>query len=1136
MRLTRYPSAVANRPLRQRSSRSARVRLAIRAGAILLIVLVVAVVAAVALVLSGPTEVGFVRDRIASTLQRSLGDNYSVNVARAVIDIDPVLGLVVRVDNIDVRDSTKAVVAHVPSTRLSIDPLSLLRFRVEIHQVELSGAEISFARTIDGAVRLGNAETVQPGGTAGTTSAAAAAAPATPTAVPSASASTGGFPDLFAALRIIDSGVEPPIDAAVKAGFERLALVDSTIFVWDASLQQQRRFPSTDLNIVVDPATSALAINFATSGFSGRWSATIDREIDASTGGHALSVVFSQLTVADVLPGLGNPDSPVFADIPLYGRANVRFDRNGDVAAASARLDLGAGVIKLVKERASVLLDEATLKLRWDIASQALIVDPSTFFFGNTRGVVTGRIAPDGDPAERRYNFRFDSPGAILAPEDSGEPPMVAQRISVTGKADFKQKLLSISNFAIVAPNASIAAAGSLGFEGATPSLALAASFSPMTIGALKQMWIPFIAPDARRWVLEHVSQGRLVSGRFEAAVPAGMMWGPEPVRLPDDAMHLDLRIEDATFTTFGELPAITKASGNIVLAGSTFGVDLDKGEAKLPSGIVTVEAGAFAVPNLAQRPADGHIELQLSGNAAALGEVADSAPLNALQHENMSPKDLSGDATASVSVRLALRDTITEADVDWKVVVNTNNVSSKAPIEGRVLTAANVAITATPDAVTVYGRAKIDGIDADVSMAFPGENGAGEPAGDQRQVRVLLDDTARKRLGVNLDDILSGTMSALITDVTGGQHYDLDLHRARVVLPGLGWSKGIGVPATLGFDLIPTDEGYTVDNLKLSGDGFGFTGSAKLDKSYNLVSADIDNLALHKGDSIAIKLTRGRAGIGINARGTSFDLRGLMAQVRDNNEHAGGFPDLALNASVDELVGFNQETIHSATLNLVSVGGEMQKISFAGKLDDSQISLDYVVTPSGTTLNASTTDAGRLLSFTNLYTRVAGGYATITGQADPNGPMLGAMDLANFDVVNEPAMKELNPNRVESGGSVARIRFDRMVARYRATEGSIAIEDALLRSANIGATFTGRYDLPTAHLSLTGTYLPAYALNNLFGRIPLLGLALGGGAQGGLIGVTFKIEGPITEPHVFINPLSAVAPGIFRKIFEFQQ
>ena len=38
-----------------------------------------------------------------------------------------------------------------------------------------------------------------------------------------------------------------------------------------------------------------------------------------------------------------------------------------------------------------------------------------------------------------------------------------------------------------------------------------------------------------------------------------------------------------------------------------------------------------------------------------------------------------------------------------------------------------------------------------------------------------------------------------------------------------------------------------------------------------------------------------------------------------------------------------------------------------------------------------------------------------------------------------------------------------------------------------------------------------------------------------GLIGVTFKVEGPIDAPRVFVNPLSAVAPGILRKIFEYR-
>jgi len=1029
----------------------------------------------------------------------------------------------------------------------------LFRFRVEIKQVELSGAELSFVRDADGAVRLGNADSVQPqpsappapvAPTANTpTTGAAGTAPPSATASPGAAppaGSSGGFPDLFAALHIIDRGIEPPIDAAVKAGFQRLALVDGTIVVADAASHVRRRFASTDLNIVVDPATSALSINFATSGYGGRWTATVDRELDASTGGHVLSVLFSQLTVADVLPGLGDPNSPIVADIPLYGRAHVSFDKDGAIQDADARLDLGAGIIKFVKERSSVLLDEATVKLRWDIANRALIIDPSTFFFGDTRGVVTGRVVPDGDPASRRYHFDFESPGAILAPRDSGEPPMVAQRISVSGNADFNQQLLTIDNFTIATPNASVAAAGSFGFEGTTPSMAMAASFSPMTIAALKQIWPPFIAGDARRWVMEHVTGGRLISGRFDAAVPAGMMWTREPVRMPDDAMHLNLHFDDLSFKTFGKLPAITKASVNVVLAGSTLGVDIDKGEATVPAGTVTVDAGAFAVNNLARRPANGIIEMELSGSAAALGEIADSDPLFALTSKNISAAGLSGDGTASVSVRLPLRDNLTESDIDWKVTVNAKNLASKSPIDGHTVSAADVAVTSTPEAVTVYGRAKLDGVDADVSMAFP--LGAGTTAaGDARQIRVLLDDQARKRLGVALDEVLSGTMTALVTDVAGGQHYDLDMARARLVLPGLGWSKGIGVPAKLSFDLKPTDAGYDVNNLVFAGDGFGFSGSAKIDKSYNLLSADIAQLSLHKGDSIAIRLTRGTSGFGINATGASFDLRGLMTHVRDHADQAGGFPDLALNANITHVIGFNQQVIDNAKLDLVSVGGETQKLVFSGQLGGSQLSLNYAVSPAGgTTLNASATDAGALLSFTDLYTRVSGGYATINGQGAPNGPMIGSMELSNFDVVNEPAMRQLAPNgtspeNTRAGFNPNRVHFERMVARFQKNQGSIAIEDALLRSASVGATFAGRYDLPTTHISLTGTYLPAYALNNLFGRIPVIGLALGGGSRGGLIGVTFKIDGPIDEPHVFINPLSAVAPGIFRKIFEFQ-
>ena len=1122
MRTAQYPSEQVARPLRQRPPRR---QLAVRVILIALIVVLAAFFGAMLLVVTGPTDFGIARDRIASIIARQLGPGYTVEIRRAVLDVDPVLGLVVRADDLDVRDSSNVVVAHVPATRFAIDAYGLLAFRAEVKQVELTNPEFAFVRD-GGALYLGNANTAHP-----QSGPVEATVPLSEAEIDSAD---GGFPDLLAGLYIMDRGIEPQLQAAIARGFERFAVVSGTVTIFDRQSGTQRRFPGTDLNVALDQTTSGLTATFATSGYGGRWTAQIDREIDANSGSHVLSALFSQLTIADIFPQLGDDEHLLNADIPLYGRASIRFSPDGSVEDATARLDLGAGTITFGEARETLLLDEATVRLHWDIPRKTLVLEPSTVYFGETRGVVSGKVYPTGDPADRRYAFEFTSPGAVLAPRDSGLPPMIAQRLAASGVLDLKARILNVENAVITANNASVAAAGTMGFDGPTPSLAMAATFSPMSAATLKQIWVPLIAPGARRWVMKHVMAGQLASGRFEAAIPAGVLWTGKRPRLPDEALRLNLRVENAQFTTFGKLPPISNASGNIVVSGSTVGIDLEKGEIHTPAGTVSLDNGVFAVPNTAKRPADGLIELQLSGDAAALGAVSDADPIHALSRRKLAPGDLSGKGTVSVSVRLPLRDGLTDADVDWKAVVNTQDVASRKPVEGREVSNANVALTITPDEVAVYGKARIDGVGADVSMSFP-LGAVGENAGDRR-VRLVLDDAARKRFGVGLDEVLSGTIAAQVTDGAGaGQHYDLDLRRARVVLPGIGWTKGIGVPATLTFDMKPAQGGYAVENLVLRGDGFGFSGSAQLDESYGLASANIDRLSLRAGDSVALKLTRGKNGYAITARGDSFDMRGMIGHVRDRNDQAGGFPDLAINARIGRLVGYNNEEIRDASLTLVSVGGETQKLAFTGKLGGDDLNLDFAVEPGGTTLTGTARDAGRLMRFTDIYTRMRGGVLSVEGKAGRSGPLVGSLQVDGFDVQNEPAMERVVVNNAE-GFNPRSVHFDRMVARFRRTDRVLTIEDALLAGAAVGATFSGRYELSSTNLSITGTYLPAYAFNNLFSQIPIIGLALGGGMREGLIGVTFKIEGPIAQPQVFFNPLSAVAPGIFRKIFEFQR
>jgi hypothetical protein len=92
-----------------------------------------------------------------------------------------------------------------------------------------------------------------------------------------------------------------------------------------------------------------------------------------------------------------------------------------------------------------------------------------------------------------------------------------------------------------------------------------------------------------------------------------------------------------------------------------------------------------------------------------------------------------------------------------------------------------------------------------------------------------------------------------------------------------------------------------------------------------------------------------------------------------------------------------------------------------------------------------------------------------------------------------------------------------------------------VLRGPLIGTTFQGTVYDKDSNIDMTGTFMPAYGLNRIFGELPLVGIILGNGRDRGLIGVTYRLHGKSADPSLQINPLSIIAPGIFRQIFEFR-
>ncbi|MGE0856998.1 MAG: hypothetical protein AB7L18_12990, partial [Hyphomicrobiaceae bacterium] len=47
------------------------------------------------------------------------------------------------------------------------------------------------------------------------------------------------------------------------------------------------------------------------------------------------------------------------------------------------------------------------------------------------------------------------------------------------------------------------------------------------------------------------------------------------------------------------------------------------------------------------------------------------------------------------------------------------------------------------------------------------------------------------------------------------------------------------------------------------------------------------------------------------------------------------------------------------------------------------------------------------------------------------------------------------------------------------------------------------------------------------------VGQILSGPRGEGIFGITFAVQGAMADPQVIVNPLSLVAPGIFREVFQ---
>lgn len=752
------------------------------------------------------------------------------------------------------------------------------------------------------------------------------------------------------------------------------------------------------------------------------------------------------------------------------------------------------------------------------------------------------------------YRFELVSRNAVSTPENSSEAPLPFG-VRIAGRLMQDASRVDFNDLSVKTDAGELYGQGRMIFGHGSPAMIFLLRIPSMPVGHAKQLWPLNVADGARDWVLKNLFGGQMVDGRIDIALPAGHFNGPGlPPDLTESDVKADFKVEGTRFDVIGEIPPVRDAAGIIAVRGAHTTITLEKGAAFTPANRrIDVDGGTLFIPWGRQRPVIANLDLNISGEAAAMTELVGYKPINALRKLPFTAEDITGNVSAKVKVDFSVTKDAPKDSLQWQADLAFNDVALQKPFNGQTVSQAKGTLSVNDDVAKIDATAKLNNIPAKLSLI--------EPLADtsikrQQSVRLELDDKTRATYFPALNGIFKGPLTLDLGEEQGDtRKISADLGKTNVSLPWLGWTKGAGIPAKLTLDMKTTKNGkgpVSIRNFVFAGTGFHVSGDLNIDNN-ELQSASIRKLNLTRNDNLTLEVRKSGDGFRADVRGTAFDARALIQQAvagssddkKDTRNDGGAMPRIVVNAHIDEVKGFHDESLRNVTVSYETAGAKVSGVSLnAVAGNGAQVSATSSNQKSASSLALNSANAGAVLRFFDFYDKMHGGKISVNLTSQGTGPLYGSIDARDFSIINEPRLDKLVSSGSNGGKSlnqavrknidVSRVDFERAFAQIEKGAGYLTLKNGVIRGPLIGATFQGILYDRNGNMSVTGTFMPAYGLNRLFAEVPVLGAILGNGRDGGLIGITYKLVGNAKQPNIIVNPISVIAPGIFRSIFEF--
>lgn len=961
---------------------------------------------------------------------------------------------------------------------------------------------------------------------------------------------THAFNDIFAATRRGES-----------AFLTSFGIRDATVFFDRGDQITRWAVPSVEVDLQHRGKNSAVvgevAIQSSTDAFQLRFRASQNRrtgELDLSLG------------VEDVVPRDLGAEFPMFQlpkiwNMPVSLTADLELAGNGDILGATVRGSLKQGSIHAPwDEKHHAQIDHGDLHLTYSREEGVIRLTQSELRWGGSRLKLRGVIQRQKETG--RWAFQAGADEIVLGAEQFGIPVIPLDQMLAQGEYDPRRGAVELDRFFLRAADAQINLSGSFTQGQKSPAIKLSGQISPMPIAFFKLIWPKFVAHGARDWIGTRVPQGRITGGTVKIDIPADALASlPTGGHLAPEAVDFRLDLEDMEIHYVKNMPPLHAEKSTAVVAGQRFFFTVPNGMIGLPSGgRIDFTDGEFIVGDLRPRIPAAEIHFKSEAKAASVLELLDQPPLGYIRALDMKAPEIDASVVSTFSLSMPLL-----AELKFKHIklngrsrlanARANNLPGGVGIHG-----GDLDFDVSEKAIEARGELKMNGLP--VLVAWQRIFDAAPEHQPPLRLRTVLDEPARKELGLDVNHFLRGGVACELTVSLRKAapplvHFEANLTDTDVLMAGFGWRKPPGQRAVLTLDIEAAQQGGGLElrNFNLLGDDLAMRGALSLDEKRQPIAFNFPVLALNLQTQMEMSGELGRNNIWqVRAKGSSYDgrqfFRSLFSagQVADDQPlPPKDAPGVDMKLEFDTVIGFFDTTLKAVSIEAKRRNNKLTALDVHGQLNGKEPLAARIEAKKGQPrqLLAEATDAGAAFRLVGFYPSARGGEVSLKVNLDGagNAQKVGVLYASNFVIANDQVVGEvLSGPRAQKATAKAQpqysdqLQFDRMRVPFSVGYGQFVLHEALINGPLLGATMRGSIDFKREQINLSGTYVPLYGLNGAIGSIPLLGDLLGGRKGEGLFGITFAVKGPNAKPDVLVNPMSMLAPGFLRQLFEFDQ